>query len=144
MSTVLVVDDSPTQLAGLVRPLRDAGFAVLCAQSADDALDLAERFQPDVIFMDIIMPSMDGYQATRQLMRQASTAHIPVVMITSKNQPSDRVWGLRQGAVAYLTKPVDEPLLVAVAERLSGSYNPILLDAREPLVSPDWDSERTG
>jgi len=76
-------------------------------------LAIARAELPDLVLMDVVMPGMNGYQATRQLHRDAATRHIPVIICTTKGQEADRAWGLRQGAVAYLVKPIDETALLA-------------------------------
>ena len=88
------------------------GFEVINAQNADQGLSLARDRHPDLVLMDVVMPGLNGFQATRQLARDPDTASIPVVMVSTKSQETDRVWALRQGARAYLTKPVDERLLL--------------------------------
>ena len=112
MARILVVDDSPTETHLMVNVLSKHGHDVMTAASGGDGIDLAGAEQPDVILMDVVMPGINGYQATRQLTRAHSTSHIPVIMISSKSQDADRVWGVRQGASEYLTKPVDEKALL--------------------------------
>ena len=120
MSVVLIVDDSPTEQHVMSRVLEKHGIETLVASDGEEAIAIAEQNLPDLILMDVVMPGMNGFQATRRLTRNPLTAEIPVVMITSKDQESDRVWGLRQGAVEYLTKPVeDSELLAAVRSRLA-------------------------
>ncbi len=115
MALVLIVDDSPTDQHVISQALQRHGFDTLVASEGKEAITLAEREHPDVILMDIVMPGMNGFQATRHLTKNPATASIPVVIVTSKNQETDRIWGLRQGAVSYITKPVgDEDLVAAV------------------------------
>lgn len=111
-SVVLIVDDSPTETFVLTEILKRHGFEVINAQNADQGLSLARDRHPDLVLMDVVMPGLNGFQATRQLARDPATASIPVVMVSTKSQETDRVWALRQGARAYLTKPVDERLLL--------------------------------
>jgi len=119
MALVLIVDDSPTEQHVISGLLNKHGFETLVASDGEEAISLASAAHPDLILMDIVMPGMNGYQATRQLARNPDTASIPVVMVTSKDQETDRIWGLRQGAVEYLTKPVgDDDLLTAVRSRV--------------------------
>lgn len=119
MATILVVDDSPTQLHVVTQQLQAAGYATLTAEDGEQAMDMARSEQPDLILMDVVMPGISGFQATRKLSRDPVTAHIPVVMVTTKDQDTDREWGLRQGAKAYLVKPVQgSELLRQVAELL--------------------------
>jgi twitching motility two-component system response regulator PilH len=112
-ATVLVVDDSPTEIHVLARTLTKAGFRVETAPNGEEGLLVARRVLPDLIVMDVVMPVLNGYQATRELQRDPKTAHIPVIMVTTKDQETDRAWGLRQGALDYLVKPVDPDQLVA-------------------------------
>jgi twitching motility two-component system response regulator PilH len=92
--------------------LKRNGFEVLNAQNADEGLSLARSQRPDLVLMDVVMPGLNGFQATRQLARDPDTAGIPVVMVSTKSQETDRVWAMRQGARGYLTKPIDERLLL--------------------------------
>jgi len=120
MAMVMIVDDSPTEQHVMSQLLTSRGFEVMLASDGAEALRLAERSRPDVILMDIVMPGMNGYQATRRLAQNPATATIPVVMITAKNQEIDRIWGLRQGAVRYLMKPVDDHELLDAVEASLG------------------------
>ena len=98
MAKILVVDDSPTEMLRFREILVKHGFEMV----------------PDVVIMDIVMPEMNGFQATRKITREPKTAHIPVVIVSTKNQETDRVWGKRQGAKEYLTKPINEEELIKV------------------------------
>ncbi len=109
--TVMLVEDSATERKVLGDMLRNDGVEVLEAPDGMTALALALRTQPDLILMDIVMPGMNGFQATRQLSRNARTKHIPVIMISSKSMETDKLWAMRQGAKDYLVKPVDPQLL---------------------------------
>ena len=121
MPTVLIVDDSPTEVHVMKTWLEKAGYSVSTAPNGEDGLVKAQAEKPDVIVMDVVMPGMSGFQATRQLTKDAATAHIPVVIVTTKDQETDRVWGKRQGAVDYIVKPVTEAALVAaIAKALGG------------------------
>ena len=104
-SKVLVVDDSPTDLANIRRIVSDAGCIVLTACNGEEAIEKARTESPDVIFLDIIMPDMDGYEACRRLTGDAQTKHIPVVFVTSKDQKADRVWAKMQGGRDLVAKP---------------------------------------
>jgi len=106
MALVLVVEDSPSTRETFRKALEEAGHQVIVAADGNDAITRAKADKPDLILMDIVMPEMNGFQATRKLTSDAETAHIPVVMVTTKDQETDRVWSKRQGAVGYLTKPV--------------------------------------
>lgn len=104
--TILVVDDSPTERYFLTDILRKNGFEVLSATSAEEGISRAKEDKPDLILMDVVMPGLNGFQATRMLSRDEQTKAIPVIMCTTKDQETDRIWGLRQGAVDYLVKPI--------------------------------------
>ncbi len=121
MARILVVDDSPAETHQYVNALVREGHEVLTAESGQSGIELASSQQPDVILMDVVMPGLNGFQATRQLTRDEETGHIPVIIVSAKNQDADRVWGERQGARGYLTKPVDNRALLA-------TVNTVLLD----------------
>lgn len=110
---ILVVDDSPTERFFLTNLLRKSGYEVLTAENGEQGVAMAKEEQPDLVLMDVVMPGLNGFQATRQLSRDPTTQKIPVILCTTKDQETDRVWGMRQGAVEYLVKPV-------VAEDLLG------------------------
>ena len=112
MAQILIIDDSPTELHVFKTLLERHGFDVITAEDAEEGIDRAQREQPQLILMDVIMPGMNGFQATRLLHRDPATADIPVVIISTKGAETDRVWGLRQGAVDYLTKPVKDSRLL--------------------------------
>jgi twitching motility two-component system response regulator PilH len=114
----MIVDDSPTEVHVMRTALEKHGFQTMSAADGSECLSLAREVRPDLIFMDVVMPGLNGFQATRTLTRDPQTKSIPVVMITTKDQVTDRIWGLRQGAVDYLVKPVDESDLVAKAEEV--------------------------
>jgi twitching motility two-component system response regulator PilH len=111
MTRVLIVDDSPTETFTLKSMLEAKGFEVLEAENGADGVALAREELPDVVLMDIVMPGLNGFQATRQLTKDTKTAHIPVIIVTTKDQETDKVWGQRQGAKGYLVKPVTEDQL---------------------------------
>ncbi len=114
MITVLVIDDSPSEMAKFRDILARNNFQILEATNGEQGCQMAAEYLPDVILMDVVMPEMNGFQATRKITRGKTTAHIPVVMISTKNQETDRVWGKRQGAKEYMTKPVDESELIRI------------------------------
>ncbi len=116
MPRVLIVDDSPTETYAFQGMLEKHGFGVLTADNGADGVALARQELPDVVLMDIVMPGLNGFQATRQLTKGSDTAHIPVIIVTTKDQETDRVWGRRQGASGYLVKPVDEDELLKTIE----------------------------
>ncbi|MDR0441181.1 MAG: response regulator [Candidatus Accumulibacter sp.] len=113
VKTILVVDDSPTERHFLSELLVQNGYQVITAESGDEGVDKAKKQLPDLIIMDVVMPGMNGYQATRTLTRDEATGKIPVIVCTSKGQETDRIWGLRQGAIDYLVKPVNANDLLA-------------------------------
>lgn len=118
MARILVVDDSPTETEAFRQILEKNGHEVLNAINGADGVALAHQEKPDLILMDIVMPGLNGFQATRQLTRSQETKHIPVVIVTTKDQETDRVWGKRQGASGYLVKPVTEQRLSAEIDAL--------------------------
>ncbi|WP_444929313.1 twitching motility response regulator PilH [Microbulbifer sp. SSSA002] len=112
MARVLIVDDSPTETHKLSSILEKNGHIAISAPNGESGVEMARAERPDLILMDIVMPGLNGFQATRQLSKDSSTGEIPIIMVTTKDQDTDRVWGMRQGARAYLTKPVDESKLL--------------------------------
>ena len=121
MARILVVDDSPTDAHRMMHLLAKHGHQVLTAASGSDGIEVAAQEQPDVILMDVVMPGINGFQATRELTRAPSTRHIPVIIVSNKTQEADRVWGERQGASGYVTKPVaDQALIDSVNDALAG------------------------
>ncbi len=112
MAVVLIIDDSPTELHLFQNMLERAGFDTLVADSGEEGIQQAKRAKPHCILMDVVMPGLNGFQATRQLTKDPDTADIPVIMITTKDQETDKIWGMRQGAVEYLVKPVGQKELV--------------------------------
>lgn len=113
MANILIAEDSPTDALVLRRTLEQSGHCVTVACDGMAAIDHATTHLPDVILMDVVMPRLNGFQATRELRRHAPTADIPIIMVSTKKQPTDRLWGLRQGAVDYLCKPIDPSALAA-------------------------------
>jgi len=113
MAVILIVDDSPTELHLLQNMLEKSGFDTLVADSGEEGVRQAQASHPDCILMDVVMPGMNGFQATRKLTHDAATRDIPVIMITTKDQETDKIWGMRQGAVEYIVKPVIASDLVA-------------------------------
>jgi twitching motility two-component system response regulator PilH len=109
---ILVVDDSKTELAHLSDILGKRGFAVRTAENGEDAMKRLGEEKPDLILMDVVMPGQNGFQLTRAITRDPRFVDVPVIMCTSKNQETDRVWGMRQGAKDYIVKPVDPTELV--------------------------------
>jgi twitching motility two-component system response regulator PilH len=118
---ILVVDDSPTDRQFMLETLAKKGYQVVTAESGEDAIVKAKSELPDLILMDVVMPGLNGYQATRQITRDDATKHIPVIMCTSKGADTDRIWGMRQGANDYLIKPIDAGQLLAKIAQLSAA-----------------------
>ncbi len=113
MSRVLIVDDAQVDRSNLERIVTDAGHMTLLAESGAQALERAKRDKPDLILMDVNMPDMDGFAATRALKADAATKDIPVVFVTSKNQKADMAWGQMLGAKGFVTKPYSREQIVA-------------------------------
>ena len=112
MTQIMIVDDSPTDTHLLKKMLEKNGFSTVTAADADEGITVARREKPDLILMDVVMPGLNGFQATRELTTDPQTAAIPVIIVTRKDQRVDRVWGMRQGARDYITKPVKEGILL--------------------------------
>ncbi len=108
MARILIVDDSPSQLLGIKRIVEKLGHETLTAEDGAAGVEMARREKPDLILMDVVMPNLNGFQATRTISKDPETAHIPIVLVTTKDQETDKVWGMRQGAKAYVTKPIKE------------------------------------
>ena len=116
VKNILVVDDSPTERFFTVDVLTKAGYLVTTAENGEEGIAKAKAIKPDLILMDVVMPGLTGYQATRTLSRDEETKAIPIIVCTSKGQETDKIWGLRQGAVDYLVKPLNpDELLQRVA-----------------------------
>ncbi|KIP86379.1 chemotaxis protein CheY [Stenotrophomonas maltophilia] len=118
MARILIVDDSPSQLLGIQRIVEKLGHQILTATDGADGVETARAELPDLVLMDVVMPNLNGFQATRTLARDETTRHIPVILVTTKDQDTDRMWGMRQGAKAYITKPFSEDELSEVLERV--------------------------
>jgi len=119
VKNILVVDDSPTERFFAVDLLTRAGYQVSTAENGEEGIAKAKVEKPDLILMDVVMPGLNGYQATRTLTRDEATKHIPVIVCTTKGQETDKIWGLRQGAVDYLVKPLNPTDLLARIAALS-------------------------
>ena len=117
MARILIVDDSPTEMFRFREILSKHGYEVLEATNGADGVTLAQAELPDLVLMDVVMPGVNGFQATRQIARGAVTKHIPIVIVSTKDQDTDRVWCKRQGACDYLTKPIDETQLINVIKQ---------------------------
>jgi twitching motility two-component system response regulator PilH len=113
INRILVVDDSPIERLVLTELLSKAGYSVITADCGERAIEVAKQEIPDLILMDVVMPGINGYQATRTIAREPATRHIPIIMCTSKGQVTDKIWGMRQGARDYMVKPVHGATLLA-------------------------------
>lgn len=113
MARIMVVDDSPADLKHLADILKKGGHEVIEIRSGQDAITSAKSMKPDAIVMDVVMPGVSGFQATRSISKDEATAKIPILVVSAKNQETDRVWALRQGAREYIVKPVKEADLLA-------------------------------
>jgi twitching motility two-component system response regulator PilH len=132
MARILIVDDSPSQLMGIRRIVEKLGHEALTAEDGAAGVEAAKREIPDMILMDVVMPNLNGFQATRSITREASTKHIPIVLVTTKDQDTDRVWGMRQGAKAYITKPFSETELADIIQQMLGGEPAAPADQTEP------------
>ena len=110
---ILIVDDSPTERHVLNDLLTKAGYDVVACDNGEDAITKAKMIKPDLILMDVVMPGLNGFQATRAISRDEETKDIPIVLCTSKSQETDKIWGMRQGARDYVVKPVNRDELLA-------------------------------
>ncbi|MCB1939008.1 MAG: response regulator [Rhodocyclaceae bacterium] len=113
MKKILVVDDSPTERYALSEVLTKNGYQVVTAENGEEGIAKSQSELPDLILMDVVMPGMNGYQATRTISRDSATRAIPVIICTTKGQETDKIWGMRQGAFDYLVKPLDHTELLA-------------------------------
>lgn len=118
MALILIADDSPTEVYVLQKMLEKHGHQIIVAEDGEQAVDMALKKRPRLILMDVVMPKMNGFQATRRLSKDSATAEIPIIIVSSKNQETDKLWGLRQGAKGYLAKPVTEQELLSQVNEL--------------------------
>jgi len=123
MARILIVDDSATQVYSLRKILMKHGHEVIVAGDGAEGVQVAKVELPDLILMDVVMPKLNGFQATRQLTRDTATQHIPIIMVTTKDQETDKIWGERQGAKRYITKPVDEDYLINTINEVMGKLS---------------------
>ncbi|GER86644.1 hypothetical protein KDW_08060 [Dictyobacter vulcani] len=115
---ILVVDDSWTELTMIVTPLRNSGFDVVTAVDGEEAVEKVFRERPQCIVLDVVLPKQNGFQVCRKLKNSEMSRNIPIILLTSKNTPLDKAWGMRQGADLYITKPFNGDELVASVRRL--------------------------
>jgi twitching motility two-component system response regulator PilH len=109
---ILIVDDSPTERHVLNDMLTKSGYEVVASDNGEDAILKAKLLKPDLILMDVVMPGLNGFQATRAISRDPDTRLIPIILCTSKSQETDKIWGMRQGARDYIVKPVNRDELL--------------------------------
>jgi len=117
MSHILIVDDSPTETYVLKSIFEKQGYQVSEACNGQEGIAVAEVQNPDLIIMDLVMPGVNGFQATRELKNNNNTSHIPVIIYSSKDQVTDRMWAMRQGAVAYMVKPIPKNQLLSIIKK---------------------------
>ncbi|MEZ5484240.1 MAG: response regulator [Lysobacteraceae bacterium] len=120
MARILIIDDSPTDTRVFTTTLEKHGHQVLSAGSAEEGVEVCRNEHPDLVLMDVILPGMNGFQATRALSRDDATSDIPIIIVSTKNMETDRVWGLRQGAKDYIVKPPSERELMSRVNALLG------------------------
>lgn len=120
MGTVLVVEDTPSEMELLSHYLREGGYSVIGVVSAKDALTKATEIKPDVIITDVVMPGMSGFELCRSLKKNPETQKVPIIICTSKGQEIDRLWGMRQGADVYITKPFTREQLIRAVRSVGG------------------------
>ena len=120
MALILIADDSPTEVFMLKKILEKHKHQIIIAEDGKQAIELTHNKKPNLIVMDVIMLNLNGFQTTRHLTKDPQTSDIPIVIVSSKDQESDKLWGLRQGAKGYLGKPITEELLMAEVNKLFG------------------------
>mgnify|MGYP001164088318 CR=1 FL=1 len=121
MALILIADDSPTEIYLLKKILEKHSHRIIVAEDGQQAIELTQAERPDLILMDVVMPNLNGFQTTRQLSKDPSTRNIPIIIISSKDQETDKLWGLRQGAKGYLSKPTNEKMLMSKVDQLLGT-----------------------
>jgi twitching motility two-component system response regulator PilH len=119
INKVLIVDDSKTEIMFMSELLQKNGYVVRSAENGEEAFKRLAEEKPDLILMDVVMPGQNGFQLTRSINRTPEYADIPIIMCTSKSLETDRVWGMRQGAKDYITKPVDAAELISKIKALA-------------------------
>lgn len=115
---VLIVDDSPTERHVLEQIMSEAGFEIVTASNGEEGVAKAKSEMPDLVLMDVVMPGMNGYQATREIAKNKDTSKIPVIICTSRGADTDKLWGLRQGAQEYLVKPITKQVLLQKVQKI--------------------------
>ena len=120
MARILLIEDSPTEAAVMTQLLQRNGHQVTTSVNAEDGIATCRRDKPDLVLMDVVLPGMNGFQATRALSRDGATGNIPVLIVSTKGMETDKAWGMRQGARDYIVKPPDEGALIARINELLG------------------------
>lgn len=120
MALILIVDDSPTEVFVVKKMLEKHDHQVIVAENGEKAIEMANDKRPSLILMDVVMPDLNGFQATRALSKDPNTSNIPIIIVSTKDQQTDKTWGLRQGAKSYLIKPVSEEVLLKEVNQLLG------------------------
>ncbi len=120
MAKILVVDDSPSQTMNISKILKKHGHDIITADDGEAGVEMALLHHPDLILMDVVMPKLNGFQATRKITHEEATKNIPVILVTTKNEETDEIWGIRQGAKAYILKPVEESILMKKINEILG------------------------
>ena len=115
---ILIVDDSPTDRHMLSNILTRSGYQVGFANSGEDGVAMSKQGAPDLVLMDVVMPGLNGFEATRMIVKDKATMHIPIIICSTKRQPTDKIWGMRQGAKDYMVKPISESELIASINEL--------------------------
>jgi twitching motility two-component system response regulator PilH len=118
MLRILVIDDSPTEMHIITKMLKNHGHEFITAEDGGKGVELAKKEKPDLILMDVVMPVLNGFKATRTLSKDPETKDIPVIILSNKSMPTDKLWGEKQGAKDYLFKPIDESQLINTINRL--------------------------
>jgi len=119
MSTVLVVEDTPSEMELINSYLKESGYSVINASDAKEALDKATQLKPDVVITDVVMPGMSGFELCRSLKKNPGTEKLPIIVCSSKNQELDRLWAMKQGADAYVTKPFNRDDIVKAVKSVT-------------------------
>jgi chemotaxis family two-component system response regulator PixH len=120
MGTILIVEDTLSEMELMSHYLRESGYIIINAVSAKEALNKAIEEKPDIIITDVVMPGMSGFELCRSLKKHPATAQVPIIICTSKNQEIDRLWGMKQGADAYVTKPFTREQLIRAVKSIAG------------------------
>lgn len=120
MGTILLVEDTPSEMELISHYLRESGYTVIAAQTAKEALTKAVEQRPDAVVTDVVMPGMSGFELCRNLKKHPMTEKVPIVICSSKNLEIDRLWGMKQGADAYITKPFTREQLVRAVKSVTG------------------------